>query len=102
VLLEANRTEEAAQAIGKAQQIDPENEYAWVARGDLLNKTGRHEEAIRAYDEAIEALSSSQSLRATAISSRAWYNKGNALMALGNEDEAKEAFNKARELGFKG
>lgn len=102
VLLEANRTEEAGQAIDEAIQIDPENDYVWVARGDLLNKTERYEEALAAYDKAIEALSSSQSLRATAISSKAWHDKGNALNALGRVDEANEAFAKARELGFRG
>lgn len=102
VLLEANRTDEASRAIDEAIRIDPENDYSWVARGDLLNKTGRYEEAVKAYDEAIEALSSSQSLRAKAISSKAWHDKGNALKALGQEDEANEAFVRARELGFKG
>lgn len=102
VLLEANRTAEAGQAIDRAQQIDPANDYVWVAEGNLLNKTGRYEEALTAYDKAIEELSSSQSLRAKAISSRAWHNKGDVLNASDRKDEADAAYAKARELGFKG
>lgn len=102
VLLEANRTGEAGQAIDKAQQIDPENDYAWVAKGNLLNRTGRYEEALAAYEKAIEVLSSSQSLRAKAISSRAWHDKGDVLNALDRKDEADAAYANARELGFKG
>ncbi len=102
MLLEANRTVEAGQAIDRGQQIDPANDYVWVAKGNLLNKTGKYEEALFAYDKAIEVLSSSQSLRAEAVLSRAWHDKGDVLNALGHRDEADAAYAKARELGFRG
>ena len=46
-----------------------------------------------AYDEAI---------RLDPNDSNAWYNKGNALKALGRTVEADAAFAKANELGYKG
>ncbi|MDH4223990.1 MAG: tetratricopeptide repeat protein, partial [candidate division Zixibacteria bacterium] len=34
---------------------DPKYAYAWLRKGDLLAKLGKHEEASEAYDKAIEA-----------------------------------------------
>ncbi len=70
--------------------IDPFDAYAWNNKGVALSALGRHEEAIRCFDKAIEI----QPEYTTA-----WKNKGVALQALGRETEAKEVMSLARKLG---
>jgi tetratricopeptide (TPR) repeat protein len=72
--------------------IDPFDIYAWNNKGVALEALGRHEEAIRCFQKAIEIEPSYAT---------AWKNKGMALKSLGHESEAKEAMKIAEELGLK-
>lgn len=54
---------------------------------------GKKDEAIQAYDKAIEL---------DPKYAYPWNGKGNALKSLGHTAEANAAFKKAKELGFKG
>ena len=51
----------------------------------------RFEEAIEAYNKAIEI---------NPQYAKAWYNKGNALDELGKHEESLKALDKAKELGY--
>jgi len=57
-----------------------------VDAGFALNKQGKYDEAIKAYDEAI---------RMNPMSSGAWSNRGVALVNQGNYDEAIKSFDEA-------
>ena len=59
---------------------------AWISKGDSLNLQDKYDEAILAYDRAIEL--DPQNVDA-------WYDKGLALSALGRTTEATEAFARA-------
>jgi tetratricopeptide (TPR) repeat protein len=59
---------------------------------DLMNQ-GKYEDAIRAFDEAINI---------DPQLGKAWYNKGLALQSLGRYNEANAVFAKAKELGYTG
>jgi Flp pilus assembly protein TadD len=61
--------------------------------GLTLADQEKYDDAIKAYDEAI---------RLDPNDATAWYNKGVALEALGKTTEAKAAFAKAKDLGYKG
>ena len=67
---------------------------AWNRIGNALNHLGKYDEALKAYDKAIELGPSEATVD--------WQNKGYALKALGRDSEAEIAFAKARELGYKG
>jgi tetratricopeptide (TPR) repeat protein len=67
---------------------------AWNRIGIALNHLGKYDDALKAYDKAIELGPSESSVD--------WQNKGYALMALGRDSEVEIAFAKARELGDKG
>lgn len=58
----------------------------WTVRGSVLRTLGQHEQAIAAYDKAIELQPNS---------SRIWTYRGLALQALKREDEAIASFFKA-------
>ena len=65
----------------------------WLKKGQELTANRSYEEAIMAYDIAIQM---------NPENVRAWYDKGNTLKVLGCTTEADAAFAKARELGYKG
>ena len=67
---------------------------AWNRIGNALNHLGKYNEAIKAYDKAIELGPSEATVD--------WQNKGYALKALGRDSEAEIAFAKSRELGDQG
>ena len=48
------RLEEALQAFDEAIEIDPGHYYAWIYRGFTLKGLGRHQEALQAYDAALD------------------------------------------------
>ncbi|NMB85953.1 MAG: tetratricopeptide repeat protein, partial [Methanothrix sp.] len=62
-------------------------------KGRALLKLGRYEEAVKAFDQAIE-MAAPGSFRAPS----AWIGKGDALLALGNYEEALKAYNRAIDL----
>jgi tetratricopeptide (TPR) repeat protein len=57
----------------------------------LLEGLGRNEDALQAYDMAIELNPEKGGL---------WYSKGGVLKTLGRNSEADEAFAKAKDLGY--
>ena len=60
-----------------------------TARADILNSLGRHEEAIRCFDKALELDPKNAAV---------WYNKGVSLAGLGRHEEAIRSYDKALEL----
>jgi hypothetical protein len=61
----------------------------WFNRGDALTSQGKYDEAIQAYDQAIQLKPNYDN---------AWYNKGVALKEVGRISEADVAFAKSKEL----
>jgi tetratricopeptide (TPR) repeat protein len=58
----------------------------WNDQGGALNSQGKYDEAIQAYDKAIQL---------DPNYAKAWSNKGMALVNMGKLDEAIQAFDKA-------
>ncbi|AKB51048.1 TPR domain protein, putative component of TonB system [Methanosarcina barkeri str. Wiesmoor] len=85
-LMELGRDEDALKVINKSIDIDPNNDYAWNIKGNVLYHLGRYDEALQAYDKAI-------AINPNYVD--AWNSKGNALYRLGKYDEALQASNKA-------
>ena len=121
------RYEEAIVAYDEAIRLDQTDAFAYYNKGNELHNLGRYEEAIVAYDEAIrldptdalayynkgialrnleqdeEAIVAlDEAIRLNPTEADAYYNKGIALQNLGRIAEAKRAFQKARELGYRG
>ena len=71
--------------------IDPFDIYAWNNKGVALGTLGRHVEAARSFQKAIEI----EPTYATA-----WKNMGIALETLGRKAESEEALGKAKALGL--
>ncbi len=119
-----DRDEDAIRITGKALQVDPQNDLAWILwgiRGTALQNQGQLEAAIDSYDQALHykpdkheawnnrgnALQNQGQLEA-AIDSydqalhykpdkhEAWFNRGTALVALDRYDEAIDSFNQAQ------
>jgi Flp pilus assembly protein TadD len=65
---------------------------AYVQRGIELGNLEKHEEALKSFNKAIHLQPDNAD---------AWNNKGHALMALGREKEAKEAFDIGYRLAMK-
>lgn len=63
----------------------------WADKGSVLEKMGRKEEALKAFDKAIEL---------NPTNAIAWAGKGSALESLGRNSEADTAFARAKELGI--
>ena len=61
----------------------------WFKKGNDLNKQGKYDQAIKAFDEVIKL---------DPNDATAWHNKGMALDDLGEHDEAIECYNKAIRL----
>ena len=61
----------------------------WIDEGIQLSNEGKYEEAIEAYDKAIEI---------NPQDTNAWYNKGNDLCNLGKYEEALNAYDKVIEI----
>jgi tetratricopeptide (TPR) repeat protein len=67
--------------------------YSWNANGLVLDKQGEYDEALKAFNKAIEL---------NPKYAEAWNNKGNALKSIGRTTETDAAFTRAKELGYKG
>lgn len=67
---------------------------------DAWNKKGKALDALKKYDEAIEAFD--EAIKLDPNYADAWYNKGDALEVLGRTAEADAAFAKAKELRYRG
>jgi tetratricopeptide (TPR) repeat protein len=64
----------------------PNNARAWYNKGVALAIVGKHEEAMRSYDNAVEIQPECYD---------AWNNKGNVLQKLGKYEEANKCYDKA-------
>lgn len=94
-------TVRAAVAVAAAAKTEKENPVIIIPatqdalacndKGIALSAQGKHEEAVKAYDEAI---------RLDPSNAFAWYNKGSALKALNRTTEADAAFATAKSLGY--
>ena len=94
--------EEALGSYQKAEEIsseavkrDSNDTSAWLENGKALVKLGRYDDALRAYDGAIN---SSSSYLGDTQKSEAWTGKGTAMHAQNKSEEALEAYNKAIDL----
>ena len=100
---------------------------AWNNKGTALDKLGKYNESIKAYDKAssldrtlnvsmidkgnfhydtgeyIAAIRYyNEAIKQDPKDRYAWYSKGNALRMLHRNSEAEAAYTKARELGYNG
>jgi tetratricopeptide (TPR) repeat protein len=75
------------------ETLDPIYTKAWNGKGNSLNDQGKYNEAIKAYDEAIEL---------DPKYAKAWNNNGLSLKALGRTAESNAALAKAKELRHTG
>jgi len=77
-------------AIGKELEKNLYNSEAWAAKADVLCSIGMHEIAIRCCDRSL-AINPDNMLT--------WITRSIALEKIGEHEEAKAAFAKAKELG---
>ena len=95
------RYDDALQAFDKVIEIDPsylDIAGVWFAKGGALDKLGRHEEAVAAYEHSLSAYD--RNLERYPGVAKFWGSKGEALKALDRQVEAEAAFARARELGY--
>lgn len=118
--------EEASKALDEALGLRPVpvSSEAWINQGIVLEKLGRHEEALESftkatelkpdyfeacfyrgialgrdlgrYEEALESLTKATELKPD--NPEAWLNRGAALLKLGRQEETLESFTKASNL----
>ncbi len=96
VIFDLGMYNESVAAYDKLIETMPANDtqytsMAWADKGSVLEKMGRKEEALKAFDKAIEL---------NPTNAIAWAGKGNALESLGRNSEADTAFARAKELGI--
>ncbi|GEM_PF-3867506 len=85
---------EALTAYEKAFELEPENTSLKENIAILLDKSGRHEEAIKEYDKLIELENDLSPYSAAFLHKQ----KGVALISLGKYEEAIKEFDKALEI----
>jgi tetratricopeptide (TPR) repeat protein len=90
VLKALGRYDGALQCIERAIQLAPDDGNYWDSKGEMYLGTQRYQEALAAFDRALE-------LTPTLALTRG--NKAISLRALGREAEAQEAERQAKELG---
>jgi tetratricopeptide (TPR) repeat protein len=73
-------------------EIESKSAEVWFNKGFALSSLGKHDEAIKAYDDAI---------RLNPNDASAWNNKGTALYTQGKYDDAIKAFDEAIRLNPK-
>ncbi|MGB5963627.1 MAG: tetratricopeptide repeat protein [Coleofasciculaceae cyanobacterium] len=90
ILLDAAKEyEEAIASYDQSLQIKPDDNKAWVNRGNALRHLGRFEEAIASYDKSVEIKPDKD---------EAWYNRGMVLRSLGRFEEAISSYDQALKL----
>jgi len=79
-------------------EINPiDRKYALALKGEILNSTGKYEEAIKCYDKAINQMSRYVWYDDWS-SAFIWTLKGNALSNLGKYEEAIKCYSKSLEI----
>ena len=84
-----NNFAKALKLLNSILVIKPDDAEAWNNKGITLNKLGRFEEVLAAYDKAIDIKPDY---------TEAWYNKGITLYKLGRFEEALAAYDKAIDI----
>lgn len=86
---------DALEAADKALALNESSMFGLIQsnRAGILVMLKRYDEAVTAADAAISVEGN-----LTSVHSIAWYNKGNALRALGKIEEAQEAYDRAYAL----
>jgi tetratricopeptide (TPR) repeat protein len=77
----------------ETQSVPQKTKEQWLAEGNTLHNLKRYDEALAAYEQAI---------RLDPNFAIAYYGKGATLDKLGKSREAKQAHDKARQLGYTG
>ena len=87
---------EALECYNKAFKIDPDCQVSWVYTnmGSVLDRNGKHEEAIEYYSKALILFDKMVDIP----SGIALNYKGESLYGLGRYEEALECYNKALEI----
>jgi tetratricopeptide (TPR) repeat protein len=80
----------ALQTCDDALRADPKNQKAWNNKGNVLIKLGRYEDAVAAFDIAIQC--------DPPVAAQPWNNKAVALHKLGRDNEALTAVNQSLQL----
>jgi tetratricopeptide (TPR) repeat protein len=88
-LLNSNNYNDAINYFNRIININKDNEYAWLWKGNCLFKMRQYEEAIDCYNKAIEINSNNEN---------AWLWKGYCLSDMRQYEGAIDCFNKAIEL----
>lgn len=92
LLAEVNISEgrfgDALLANEKGLAIEPDHPLLWIQRGYIFNRTGRHADAIAAYQTAVTI----REWAPAAVRARALRGQGSALIDLDRLAEAKEAY----------
>jgi tetratricopeptide (TPR) repeat protein len=96
-LYQAGRCNESLDAINQGLEIDPESDLGYNGLGNTLDCLGRYEEALSAYDKALELLNrtSPQDSENLAIY---YTNKAITLDNLGRYEEAIQVYDQALTL----
>jgi tetratricopeptide (TPR) repeat protein len=97
ILYQAGRCNESLDAINQGLEIDPESDFGYNSLGNTLDCLGRYEEALSAYDKALELLNrtSPQDSESLAIY---YTNKGSTLDNFGRYEEAIQVYDQALAL----
>ncbi|MEM4293655.1 MAG: tetratricopeptide repeat protein, partial [Thermoplasmata archaeon] len=85
-----NQYDASENCFDRAIRLNPKNGMAWYHKALILTGTGKNiEEALAAYDKALEIFPDNKSI---------WAGKGEAYRLLGRTDEAVQCYLKVQEL----
>ena len=79
----------ALDVLDEATRLEFESANAWYEKGKILNRLGRLEEALEAFENVVSI---------NPEDSDGWYNKGVILTKLGRTEESLEAYHEASRL----
>lgn len=101
--INSGSSEEAVKAYDKALEINPDYADAWNGKASAIGFQGKHQEAIKAFDNAIESYD--KIIKVNPNDSDAWYGKGIALdyraVEMGSINSSMQERNTYREEAIK-